>query len=61
MNPEKVICKCKKVTKGDLLKAIEQGALSYKELQKMTGAGSKCGKCEDDIRAFLKKHGKKDE
>ena len=61
MNPEKVICKCKKVTKGDLLKAIEQGASSYKELQKMTGAGSKCGKCENDIRAFLKKHGKKDE
>ncbi len=56
MNPEKIVCKCRKVTKGDLLKALENGASSFKEVQKATGAGSKCGKCEDDVKAFIKKH-----
>lgn len=56
MNPDKVICKCKHVTKGDILKALEQGAKGYKDVLKATGAGSKCGKCEDDVRAFIKKH-----
>ena len=59
MNPKKIICKCRNVTKGDLLKALEQGASSFKEVQKATGAGSKCGKCEDDVKAFIKKHKQK--
>ena len=56
MNPEKIICPCKKVTKGQILKAMEAGATGYKEVSKVTGAGSKCGKCEDEVRAFIKKH-----
>lgn len=56
MNPNKVICPCKKVTKGDLLKAIDKGHTSYKAIKEKTGAGSKCGKCKDDIKKFLKKH-----
>ena len=56
MNPEKIICPCKKVTKGQILKAMEAGATCYKEISKVTGAGSKCGKCEDEVRAFIKKH-----
>ena len=57
MNPEKIICPCKKVTKGQILKAMEAGAHGYKEISKVTGAGSKCGKCKDDVKAFMKKHG----
>ena len=56
MNPEKIICPCKKVTKGQILKAMEAGARGYKEVSKVTGAGSKCGKCEDEVRKFIKKH-----
>ncbi len=56
MNKDKVICKCKGVTKGDVLKAIKNGARSYKTVKQETGAGSKCGKCKDDIKAFIKKH-----
>jgi NAD(P)H-nitrite reductase large subunit len=56
MNPEKVICSCRKVTKGDILKAMEKGATSYKEIKDKTGAGSKCGKCEEKIKKFMKKH-----
>ena len=56
MNPEKIICKCKKTTKGDILKAMKKGATSYKDIRDKTGAGSKCGKCEEDIKKFMKKH-----
>lgn len=56
MNPDKMICPCKKVTKGDILKAIDKGAVSYKQVRAKTGAGSKCGKCEKEIREFIKKH-----
>ena len=55
MNPEKIICPCKKVTKGQILKVMEAGARGYKEVSKVTGAGSKCGKCEDEVRKFIKK------
>jgi bacterioferritin-associated ferredoxin len=60
MNPEKVVCKCKNVTKADLLEAIRQGATTYKAVQKRTQAGTKCGKCEEDVKAFIKKHKKVD-
>ncbi len=56
MNKDKVICKCKGVTKGDVLKALKNSDGSYKAVRKTTGAGSKCGKCKDDIKAFIKKH-----
>lgn len=56
MNPKKVICSCKDVTKGDILDAMSKGDLTYKAIEKKTGAGSKCGKCEDKIRKFIEKH-----
>ena len=60
MNPEKIICKCKHVTKGDVLAAIESGATTYKSVREMTGAGSKCAKCKDEVKSFIKKHKKQD-
>ena len=59
MNPEKVICKCKNVKKKDILNAMEKGASSYKDVREMTGAGSKCGKCEKKINKFIKKQKEK--
>lgn len=55
MNPDKVMCKCKKVTKGDIVKAMEKGAKSWKDIAEATGAGSKCGRCKEDIKKFMKK------
>lgn len=55
---DKMICPCKKVTRSDVLRAMAEGARTFKDIKKVTGAGSKCGKCEDDIRKLLKKHGK---
>ena len=56
MAVDKMICPCKKVTRGDVLRAMAKGAEKYKDVQRMTGAGTKCGKCEADIRKLMKKH-----
>lgn len=55
MNPEKVICPCYKVTKGDILDAIEQGATSFKEIKKATKVGKACGKCKKKAKKVSKK------
>lgn len=59
MNPDKILCPCKKVSKGDVVKAIQQGARSYKEMKAATGAGSKCGHCKAEVKAFIKAQVKK--
>lgn len=46
MDPNKVICSCYKVTKGDAARAVEKGAGSYKEVKAETKAGKACGKCK---------------
>lgn len=56
MNAEKTICPCRKVTKGDVLEAMRQGASRYRQVKEITGCGTRCGKCKDDIRKFIKKH-----
>jgi NAD(P)H-nitrite reductase large subunit len=56
MNPDKVICKCKNVTKGEILAAMRKGAFSYSEVKDITRAGAKCGKCKKKIKKFMGKH-----
>ncbi len=56
MAKEDIICKCKGVTKGDVKKALKNGATTYKEVKKETGAGSKCGKCKKKIKKYIEKH-----
>ena len=55
MNAEKVICPCYKVTKGDILQAVEQGAASFKEVKKVTKVGKGCGKCKKKAKKLVKK------
>ena len=55
MNPHKVICPCRKVTKGDIAQAVAQGARSYKEVKALTKAGSSCGKCKAKVKKLIKK------
>lgn len=55
MNMEKIVCPCYKVTKGDIAKAIENGASSFKEVKKATKAGKGCGKCKKKVKKLTKK------
>lgn len=57
MDLNKVLCPCKKVTRGDILKAMAGGAVTFRQVKKVTGAGSKCGKCKGAIKAFMKEQG----
>lgn len=56
MNKDKIICPCKKVSKGDILESMKKGNLTFKEVKKATGAGSKCGHCKNDVKKFIKKY-----
>ena len=40
MNRNKVICKCRKLTKGDVADAVEQGAVSFRQVKKRPGRGT---------------------
>ena len=55
MNPEKIICPCYKITKGDILQAVEQGAASFKKVKQATNAGKACGKCKKRVKKLTKK------
>lgn len=40
------ICHCRKLTAGDLKKAVDEGADSFQKLQETTGAATVCGRCK---------------
>ena len=56
MNLDKIICSCYKVTKGDIVHAVEEGATSFKEVKKATKAGKACGKCKKKVNAVKRKN-----
>lgn len=43
------VCLCHAVTESDLVDAIAQGADSVSALQTLTGAGTGCGSCLDEL------------
>ncbi|MDD7728349.1 MAG: (2Fe-2S)-binding protein [Clostridia bacterium] len=55
MNPDKIICSCYKVSKGDVARAVDDGAASFKEVKKATKAGKACGKCKKKVKKLTKK------
>ena len=59
MNTEEIICPCFKVTKGDIINAVEEGANSFRDVKKMTKVGKGCGKCKKTAKKFTKKMLKK--
>lgn len=55
MNLEKVICPCYKITKGDIVRAVEKGAASFKEVKQETKVCKGCGKCKKKAKKLVKK------
>ncbi len=49
----KIICHCKQVSFGDIRKAMAGGARSVEQIQEITGAGTGCGGCIEDIEKIL--------
>ena len=58
MDREKVVCNCLNVTNGMIQDAVNDGANTLEEVQDITGAGTVCGICLDDlenlVNAFVK-------
>ena len=55
MNLDKIICPCYKVSKGDVVKAIENGATCFKDVKSATKLGKACGKCKKKGKKLTKK------
>ena len=50
---EKIICHCKQVSFRDIKKAMVNGARTIEEIKEITGAGTGCGGCIEDIEKIL--------
>lgn len=53
MNLDKVVCNCMNVTTGMIKDAIDNGATTLEEVQEITGAGTVCGSCLDNVQRLV--------
>lgn len=53
MNMDKIVCNCLGVTNGMIKDAVDSGATSLEEVQDITGAGTVCGACLDDVARLV--------
>lgn len=53
MDLEKVVCFCCNVTNGMIKEAVEEGAKTVEDIQEITGAGTVCGGCLENIQHLL--------
>ena len=50
---DKIICHCKQVSFGDIRKAMAGGVRTVEEIQEITGAGTGCGGCIEEVEKIL--------
>lgn len=53
MDRNKVVCSCMNVTNGMIKDAVESGAKTLEEVQEITGAGTVCGVCFEDVERLV--------
>lgn len=53
MGENRIICKCKNVDYIGIRKAMIAGARTLDEIKEMTGAGTGCGGCTEEIEEIL--------
>lgn len=53
MDREQIICPCLDVTVGQIMDAYEEGATTIDAIKDLTGAGTICGACIDEIEDLL--------
>lgn len=54
MNDAKLVCHCRRVTIGDIRRAIADGAQSFEEVQAVTGVSTGCKRCADHAQNVAK-------
>ena len=50
---KRLVCLCNMVTEKEILAALQKGARSTADIQKMTRAGTSCGRCLPWIDAIV--------
>lgn len=53
MAKNRIICHCKEVSYIDIRKAMIAGARTIEDIKEMTGAGTECGSCIEEIEEIL--------
>lgn len=53
MNMKKTVCYCMGITNGMIKDAVDSGATTLEEVQDLTGAGTVCGACVDNVRRLV--------
>lgn len=53
MNPDEVICSCLAITKGMIQEAVNNGAKTFEEVQKVNDVGTVCGSCIEDVENLI--------
>lgn len=53
MNLDKIVCNCLNVTNGMIKEAVDSGASTLEDVQEITGAGTVCGACLDDVERLV--------
>ena len=54
MKREKIACNCKNITYGMIEDAIQNGASSYEEVEKLLKFGTGCGQCKEFIHFLIR-------
>ncbi|MBN1821583.1 MAG: (2Fe-2S)-binding protein [Prolixibacteraceae bacterium] len=55
---KKLVCLCNLVTEIELMEALKKGASSTGDIQKITSAGTTCGRCLPEIDALVENYKK---
>lgn len=53
MNLDQVVCYCANVTNGMIKDAVDNGASTLEEVQAVTGAGTVCGTCIENVQHLV--------
>ncbi len=53
MDMDEIVCNCMNVTKGMIKDAVDSGSVTLEEVQNVTGAGTACGGCIDNIQQLI--------
>lgn len=54
----KIVCLCNLVSQNEIDSLLKKGAVSVREIQQHTGAGTTCGRCLPELDDLVAKHHK---
>jgi NAD(P)H-nitrite reductase large subunit len=53
IDENQIVCGCFKITAGDIVDAVKNGAKSFEEVQAATKVGTGCGRCIEGNKALV--------